>query len=260
MIDDLRGSLGLEGLATYFLHQVISTLGVAFAAPFALIFFADLVRPFGWAISMRVFYQTLSGTPYFPIHIVLALFLGWVLGRLLTDRVMLFVWILPLAILLFFFATFPTNQPFVFSQSGSLSSPSSLSHFFGRGCEIGNHCFDQLLITMPFYASTAYSVGAWLAFRTGSAASHDNFGERVRRKRAYLFIGLPLLCVTLVSARLNMAARSPLPRMPTTIINIAMAFAEAWILTFLALILLELAGSPPALKRFFLKDQSAPAE
>jgi hypothetical protein len=38
------------------------------------------------------------------------------------------------------------------------------------GCQVKYRCEDQLLITMPFYASAAYSIGAWLASTT--AASH----------------------------------------------------------------------------------------
>ena len=34
------------------------------------------------------------------------------------------------------------------------------------GCQLRAHCIDQLLITMPFYASAAYSLGALLARNT----------------------------------------------------------------------------------------------
>jgi hypothetical protein len=40
---------------------------------------------------------------------------------------------------------------------------SSLSHYFGTDCHLENGCIDQLIITMPFYVSVFYSLGALLA-------------------------------------------------------------------------------------------------
>jgi len=37
-------------------------------------------------------------------------------------------------------------------------------HYFGWGCRPKERCIDQLVITMPFYASVAYSLGARLSF------------------------------------------------------------------------------------------------
>src|SRR5580704_12814682 len=52
------------------------------------------------------------------------------------------------------------------------------SHYFGWGCQPAAHCLDQLLITMPFYSSPAYSLGAFLARRmaqSGHVASRKLF-------------------------------------------------------------------------------------
>ena len=42
---------------------------------------------------------------------------------------------------------------------------SRLSHYFGWGCQPTSptHCLDQTLVTLPFYVSVAYSLGALLA-------------------------------------------------------------------------------------------------
>ena len=60
------------------------------------------------------------------------------------------------------------------------NSPDVILHPFPRNtktesqqrppAQVKYRCEDQLLITTPFYASAAYSIGAWLAFTT--AASH----------------------------------------------------------------------------------------
>ena len=42
---------------------------------------------------------------------------------------------------------------------------SSLKHYFGAACRVRDPCMDQLIFTMPFYASLAYSAGALLAQR-----------------------------------------------------------------------------------------------
>jgi hypothetical protein len=36
-------------------------------------------------------------------------------------------------------------------------------HFFGWGCLPQNHCFEQVGLTLPFYAASAYSLGGLFA-------------------------------------------------------------------------------------------------
>jgi len=75
---------------------------------------------------------------------------------------MVWVWVLPLAILCYSLVTarvlIPTS---VLARPGVIQS--RLSHYFGWGCQPVAHCLEQLLITMPFYSSLAYSMGAFLA-------------------------------------------------------------------------------------------------
>lgn len=55
---------------------------------------------------------------------------------------------------------------------------SRISHYFGRGCRPADNCLDQLLITMPFYSSLAYSLGAVVARKAlgyASAGSNKHF-------------------------------------------------------------------------------------
>ena len=153
----------------FLLHQLIATLGVLVTAPFAFVAFADFSRLFGSNLSLRDVHRVLTQTPYFPVQIALALLLGWLLGRFLAHRSMLWVWVLPLAVLGCALVAFSSTGQLLLHQYARLSSPSLLPHFFGWGCQ--NLCLDQLLITMPFYSAGAYSLGAWLARRIGPPSS-----------------------------------------------------------------------------------------
>jgi len=77
---------------------------------------------------------------------------------------MLWVWVIPLAILLYAFITATVLLP---GWTSILARPttfaSRLSHYFGSGCKTSARCLDQLEITMPFYTSAAYSIGVLLA-------------------------------------------------------------------------------------------------
>src|SRR5262249_10124539 len=105
--------------------------------------------------------------PFYPVQIAIGLYLGWLIYRRFQHRSMLWVWILPLALLTYAFIAVPTLSP---ARSSILLRPntlqSRLSYYFGTGCKPRDRCLNQLVLTMPFYASIAYSLGAWLAQKT----------------------------------------------------------------------------------------------
>lgn len=143
----------------------MGTWGIAFFAAFALLESADLfANVVGSHSVMRFAHWLLTENPFYPVQIALGLYLGWLLGRRFQHRSMLWIWVLPLAILIHAVATAPTLIP---EWTSILARPvtlqSRLSYYFARGCQVRAHCLDQLVITMPFYASLAYSVGALLA-------------------------------------------------------------------------------------------------
>jgi hypothetical protein len=150
-------------IATFIGHQFASTLGVPFFAYFLGISLHDIGSKLGAKYSLRPVYFILTETPYFPVQIALGLWFGWLLRRWLGHRSMNYVWVLPSLLLccaiLIFWARNAAHT------SVLANGPSAWSHYFGWGCQPKNHCLDQLLITMPFYASTSYSVGAWFASR-----------------------------------------------------------------------------------------------
>jgi hypothetical protein len=89
------------------------------------------------------------------------------------------IWVLPFAILCYSVLTATVLIPdwtSVLARPGA--GQSWFSHYFGWGCQPAAHCLDQLLITMPFYSSLAYSMGTFLARRmaqSGRAASRKLF-------------------------------------------------------------------------------------
>jgi hypothetical protein len=76
---------------------------------------------------------------------------------------MLWIWILPLAILIYACAVTPALNAWQSVLARPHTVQYRLSYYFGWGCQPQARCLDQLLITMPFYASVAYSLGALLA-------------------------------------------------------------------------------------------------
>jgi hypothetical protein len=156
----------LVSVSTFIAQQFAGTFGVAFFAYLLGISLHDVWSKLGAKYSMRPVYFILTETPYFPVQIALGLWFGWVLRRRLGHRSMNYVWVFPFLLLCCAILVFPARH----SAYGSIfaNEPSAWSHYFGWGCLPKNHCLDQLLITMPFYAATSYSVGSWFASRVSA--------------------------------------------------------------------------------------------
>ena len=153
-----------KSLLVFVLHQFVGTWGVAFLAGFGLSSLFDVLPAFGrWKPSMRFVHWVLTENPFYPIQIVAGLYFGWLLGRRFQHRSMLWIWILPLAILAYAFVATPVVSPWASILIRPDTLQSRLSFYFGWGCQPRARCIDQLLITMPLYASVSYSLGALLA-------------------------------------------------------------------------------------------------
>jgi hypothetical protein len=159
-----------KSVLNFGLHQFIGMYGVPFTAPIVFSLGFKLLFLFGHNYPRKTFYSIVSELPYFPIQIVFAVILGWLLGRVLRDRSMVWIWLLPLAELCYSVATRLLNPTSVFIGVGQ----SWFSHYFGWGCRPADHCLDQLVITLPFYSSLAYSFGAVLARKTLGFASSQS--------------------------------------------------------------------------------------
>jgi hypothetical protein len=152
-----------KAVLTFVMHQFIGTWGIAFFAALALTTTFDGLAAFGWHSPMRYVHWVLTQNPYYPVQISLGLYFGWRLSRRFRHKSMVLVWIAPLVILCGAVVTFTPawRSVLVHPPPGQ----TRLSHYFGWGCQPTNHCLDQLLATMPFYVSVAYSLGAWLGRR-----------------------------------------------------------------------------------------------
>jgi hypothetical protein len=245
-----RGSLA-KRLAVFLVHQLIGTWGIGVAAPLALILCSDIVRVFGVAVYMRGVHRILTETPYFPVQVLFGLFLGWLLARFLPHRSMLWVWIVPLGVLCCAVIAFPWTGQLTIPQYAGLSSSSRFAHFFGWGCSPRNRCLDQLMITMPLYSASAYSLGAWLARKMGPQCSFTQFVQLINKRRTAVFVGAPFCSVMLASEYL--AYRHGTGRsVPSVCIEVAWAVVESVIVTFLFVAVTSLVARRSFLTRFLL--------
>lgn len=194
----LQGNLLAKSVLTFLFHQFIGMYGIPFTAPlvFSLVF--KFLALLGRSYSNRAFYSIVSERPYFPVQITFAVVLGWLLGRALRHRSMVWVWVLPFLILCYSVARttvlIPTS---VLARPESIQS--RISHYFGSGCQPADRCLDQLLITMPFYASAAYSIGAALARKTLGYASLKS----KKHFQAIMFVGFVVLAASMIDLAIS---------------------------------------------------------
>src|SRR3989442_6313212 len=149
-------------------HQVFATEGVIWLTVLgAFLLRRSIVEVHeAWAKSalMQRMHWILTNTPFFPIQIAVGAYFGWKLYLRWAHRSMLWVWILPGALLTYAVIAIPTFSPWSTSPE---TGP--LSHYFWWGCQADYRCYDQLTFTEPFYTSVAYSLGALWASRKSKA-------------------------------------------------------------------------------------------
>jgi hypothetical protein len=196
--EEPRRTSWLSAALALILHQGIVYLCAFVLAPSAAYIFTGWVHLFGWTITVHQLGGVLMGLPYFPVHVGLALVLGWSLGAWLQHRSMEWVWIIPFLVLSYEIVTFSPLKPLGFKPDWYLSSPSRVSRFFGWGCRPENRCLEQLIFTMPFYGALAYSVGAYLArVKMHALSGYTEAMNRIRMQRA-LLVGAAVLGCDLI--------------------------------------------------------------
>ena len=195
------------GVPVVFLtHQSLAALGPLLAAPWVLLLLGEIGLHLGVKTYISQTQWLLYGTPYFPVHIASALFVGWVLGGTLRARSMLWVWVLPLLTLFSVIISFPRTLappsvsliPFIvlypFQHVMPLVNPNSdfafrLRYYFGWGH--GFQPVDQVLATVPFYCAAAYSLGALLARKVARLPGFFERMRHLRTKRLIPLVGIP---------------------------------------------------------------------
>ena len=169
---------GIKSVCIFVMHQLIGTFGAATIAAFLVNFSFKLLHPLDASLfTSHNASVLLTELPYFPAQIILAAWLGFWLALRVQHRVMLWVWVLPLLVLCYAVIVGPIFTPestSVLMLSGS--SPATFSHYFGSGCNPEKLCEDQLMITMPFYAASSYSVGALLGKKLNHLQRHGLIG------------------------------------------------------------------------------------
>lgn len=117
-------------------------------------------RILGW-LDARVL-----GEPYFLLPIGLAILLSWIVNRIWHHSFSRWVWVLPAIWLLYMI-----SEDIYWDWYRHLPEPAVplvrevWDNFFGAGCS-SSECLDEWLATAPFYASVAYSLVAWVIYKT----------------------------------------------------------------------------------------------
>jgi hypothetical protein len=146
-------------------HEFVSTWGVGISAALVTAFSFAILRP----LAPRLFDShkaswLLTETPYFPVQIILGLWLGRWIWRRFQHSSMFWVW-LPAVLILS--CAILKGPVFMLKPESALEQVSfahyTLRHYFGSGCSPRDFCEDQLVFTMPFYSSVAYALGAFAA-------------------------------------------------------------------------------------------------
>jgi hypothetical protein len=173
-------------------HQFIGTLGIDILAGYLLVYVFDVLRLLGKAYSMKIYSHMMTGTPYYPIQIGVALVLGCLVSRRTRHRAMLWVWIIPSAYLTYALIAIPTLVPQWIPPAYQAGvGESRFKHYFGWGCGNEHPCFDQNAVTVLFYISAAYSLGALLGRKVSPRTPRTNR----RDFWGFLFAGLFFLFV-----------------------------------------------------------------
>lgn len=144
-------------------HQVIATEGVIWLSIVGTLMLRGFIRSLheSWMNSsfMKAMHLIVTNTPFFPVQIALGAYLGWRISHLgWRSRTMFWVCVLPGAVLVYAIVALPTISRWSTAETGPIS------HYLGWGCRADHQCYDQLIVTQPFYTSAAYSLGAACAF------------------------------------------------------------------------------------------------
>jgi uncharacterized protein (DUF2062 family) len=195
-----------KGPVPFAIHQLFAVWGPLYTAPWVLTFVEELRGRLGFQVSLAQGRWLLYGTPFFPTQVVLALLLGWVLGGTLRHRAMLWTWILPLLSLClaligvqllpasaWAWIYYPEMRHLAIVQAASLGLRREVAIYFGWGRWI--QPFNQVAVTLPFYAAAAYSLGAWLALGVLRAPVFFETLRNLRKGRLFLCVALPWFCL-----------------------------------------------------------------
>ena len=183
----------------------------------------------GRPVSTKTLLWILTGTPFYPVQISVAFILGYLISRYTKHRVMLWVWVLPLAYLVYALIAIPTLVPqWIPPAYRAGVGESRFRHYFGWGC--GPHpCFDQNAITVLFYIAASYSIGALLARKI------PDHNRRLRGIRFWGFIALAAMFLVAGSYEATLAVHQGWRWTYLSVIGVALGTGVYLILFAIAL-------------------------
>lgn len=144
-------------------HTVIGTAGVPILTAVLTFPAVGIASHFVPGTTPKLPNVLLTEVPGFPLQVVIGLALGYLVWRLAKQRAAFWAWVPPVAILL---AMILRSASSAERATGVLQLPIvSFEHFFGAGCRLAQHCFDQVIYALPTVAAISYSLGAFVASR-----------------------------------------------------------------------------------------------
>jgi hypothetical protein len=132
-------------------HQTIALAGIPVLSTFLIFTLISIFQGLNIAVPSNLASKLLTQVPGYPIQALLALILGLVLGRYFQRRVMLWVWVLPLALFCFVLLFPPLNGSSIFGP------------YFASQANHHATIRDQLSWSILVVPSLAYSLGGKLA-------------------------------------------------------------------------------------------------
>jgi len=242
----------------FLIHQFLGTWGLFVAVPMVLVFFLELGLHFGLKIYMTQIEWVLYGTPFFPLHMVIAPIVGWALGGTLRERSMLWVWVLPFVSLCTSHVGFPLIGRGYSADYQFLAYSGDLEYSWGR---LGVYSLQQVVRIALLYIAVAYSVGALLAFRVVRAPAFFESMKSLRKMRLVLLVGLPWLCFKFLLSWSSTRARYPFARTSAGLhYYLQGLFIMSVFVAFVFAIAVSLAGRRFAVTRFFLDPSKSPSQ
>lgn len=236
----------------FLIHQFLSTWGLFTAVPMVFAFILEAGLHFGLRIYMNQIDWVLYGTPFFPLHVIMAFMVGWVLGGTLRERSMLWVWVLPFVSLCTSQIGFPLIGRGFSEDYRLLALSGQLEYSWGR---FGVYSLQQIVRITLLYTAVAYSLGALLAFTVVRAPTFFDQMRSLRKVRLIWLVGVPWLSLKFLLSWKSVSTQLSATGGSADLLHYYLQglFMMSVFMTFVFAIVVSLAGRRFAITRFFLR-------
>ena len=164
--------VGLKSVLLFAFHQLLAPYLFVVATAFIVVDGSAALHPWFPSITIRRAHWLLTETPFFPVQILVGLANGFWMRRFSRLPFGEWIWILPSLLLIagILFLPIPPGQ-------------NRLGHLFGWSGLPPNRTPDghpqlyEIVLTMPFYLSVAYSSGQRLSRCVPASAANQNVSQ-----------------------------------------------------------------------------------